>query len=51
MVTLTPEGAALAADLVTQAKAHEKVAILDRLGAEDTQVFHALLRKLMADPA
>ena len=51
VVTLTPEGAALAADLVTQAKAHEKVAILDRLGAEDTQVFHALLRKLMADPA
>ena len=51
VVTLTPEGAALAADLVTQAKAYEKVAILDRLGAEDTQVFHALLRKLMADPA
>ena len=48
-VTLTPEGAALATDLVAQAKAHEKAAILDRLGAEDTQVFHALLRKLMVD--
>ncbi|NHF72848.1 MarR family winged helix-turn-helix transcriptional regulator [Paracoccus xiamenensis] len=50
-VTLTPTGATLAADLVAQAKAHEKAAILDRLGAEDTRVFHDLLRKLMADPA
>ena len=48
-VTLTDAGAVLAADLVAQAKAHEKTAILDRLGAEDTRVFHALLRKLMAD--
>ena len=48
-VTLTEAGGLLAADLVAQAKAHERTAILDRLGAEDTQVFHALLRKLMAE--
>ena len=48
-VTLTDAGGLLAADLVAQAKAHERTAILDRLGAEDTQVFHALLRKLMAE--
>ena len=48
-VTLTEAGGLLAADLVVQAKAHERTAILDRLGAEDTQVFHALLRKLMAE--
>lgn len=50
-VTLTAEGATLAADMVTQAKAHERLAILDRLGPDDTRAFHALLRKLMADPA
>ena len=49
-VTLSPDGATLARDLVAQAKAHERLAIHDRLGAEDTQVFHDLLRKLMADP-
>ena len=41
----------LAADMVAQAKTHERLAILDRLGPEDTQRFHQLLRKLMADPA
>ncbi|MFD1795212.1 MarR family transcriptional regulator [Paracoccus aurantiacus] len=50
-VTLTPEGAALAADMVAQAKAHEKTAVLDRLGPADTTQFHDLLRKLMTDPS
>ena len=50
-VTLTPEGATLAADMVAQAKTHEKTAVLDRLGPADTKQFHDLLRKLMTDPA
>lgn len=49
-VTLSQDGAALARDLVAQAKAHERLAIHDRLGAADTQIFHDLLRKLMAGP-
>ena len=50
-VTLTPAGTALARDLVAQAKAHEKLAIHDRLGAEGTRRLHDLLRQLMGDPA
>ncbi len=50
-VTLSETGATLAADLVAQAKAHERLAVLDRLGAEDARLFHDLLRKLMAADA
>ncbi|AUM75280.1 MarR family winged helix-turn-helix transcriptional regulator [Paracoccus jeotgali] len=49
-VRLTPEGATLAADLVAQAKAHEGVAVTERLGEDGRAQFHALLRRLIDEP-
>ena len=50
LVTLTEDGAKLAADLVEQAKAHEQSAVIDQLGQADTAKLHALLRKLIGHP-
>ena len=50
-VKLTPEGAELAANLVHQAKEHERRAVIERLGKADTERLHSLLRKLMEEPA
>lgn len=49
-VTLTPQGAALAANLIGQAKEHERRAVFDRLGKTDTMKLHKLLRKLIEEP-
>ena len=50
LVTLTEDGAALAADLVAQARTHEQSAVIDQLGQADTAKLHALLRKLIGHP-
>lgn len=50
LVRLTDEGARLAADLVAQAKAHERQAVTDKLGRADTEKLHEILRKLIGHP-